>query len=56
MCDGIKLLFFKKVQEKSIYKSIAVREDGDLEEWPEGFFDQKRQDLRELLEMRRCGN
>lgn len=56
MCGSIKLLFFKKVQEKSIYRSIAVQEDGDLEEWPEGFFDQKRQDLRELLEMRRCGN
>lgn len=56
MCSSIKILFFEKMQGISICRSIAVQEDGDLEEWPEGFFDQKRQDLRELLEMRRCGN
>jgi predicted ATPase len=31
-------------------------DNGELEGWPEGFFDQKRQDLRELLEIRRCGS
>lgn len=56
MCEKIKIMFFEKKEENSICKSIAVREDGELEEWPVGFFDQKRQDLRELLEMRRCGN
>ncbi len=56
MCGNVRILFFEKNQENSICKSIAVQENGELEEWPAGFFDQKRQDLRELLEMRRCGN
>lgn len=56
MCGKIKILFFEKTQENSTCKSIKVQEDGELEEWPAGFFDQKRQDLRELLGMKRCGN
>lgn len=51
----MKVLFFEKKEEGSTYKDIAVLENGELEEWPDGFFDQKRLDLRALLEMRRCG-
>lgn len=53
-CDLMKTLFFSKENQESIYKTIQTRENGELEEWPEGFFDQKRIDLRELLEMRKC--
>lgn len=53
-CDLMKTLFFSKCNGESIYKNIMTKEDGELEKWPEGFFDQKRQDLRELLGMKRC--
>lgn len=55
-CGNMKILFFKKKDNCCICKNIHVQDNGELEEWPEGFFDQKRTDLRELLEMRRCGN
>ena len=55
-CKNMKILFFEKKDNNSICKNINVQDNGELEEWPEGFFDQKRVDLRELLEMRRCGN
>lgn len=54
--ENMKILFFEKRDNMSICKNINIQDDGELEEWPEGFFDQKRADLRELLEMRRCGN
>lgn len=55
-CENMKILFFEKEYNKSICKNINIQDNGELEEWPEGFFDQKRIDLRELLEIRRCGN
>lgn len=55
-CKNTKILFFEKRDNCSICKDIAIQDNGELEEWPAGFFDQKRLDLRELLEMRRCGN
>ena len=55
-CDEIQVLFFEKKNENSVCKQILVQENGELDEWPSGFFDQKRQDLRELLELRRCQN
>lgn len=54
--ENMKILFFEKKENVSICKNINIHENGELEEWPEGFFDQKRLDLRELLEMRRCGS
>lgn len=54
-CENMKILFFEKKDNNSICHNIGVQDNGELEEWPEGFFDQKRADLRELLEMRRCG-
>ena len=52
-CDFMKTIFFNKKNQESTYQDIKTEENGELEEWPEGFFDQKRMDLRELLEMRR---
>lgn len=54
-CENVKILFFEKKDNKSVCKNINIQDNGELDEWPEGFFDQKRADLRELLEMRRCG-
>lgn len=55
-CENMKILFFEKRDNNSICKNINLQDDGELEEWPKGFFDQKRVDLRELLEIRKCGN
>lgn len=52
-CNLMKTLFFSSADNGSNYKNIMTNMNGELEEWPEGFFDQKRQDLRKLLEMRR---
>lgn len=40
--------FENLVGEVSIHE-ILVKENGDLTEWPKGFFDQKQADLRELM-------
>lgn len=53
-CRLMKTIFFDKNGKESSHKNIITKENGELEDWPEGFFDQKRLDLRELLEMRRC--
>lgn len=53
-CNLMKTIFFSKNYQESVYRNIATLENGELENWPEGFFDQKRMDLRKLLEMRKC--
>ncbi len=55
-CENMQILFFEKKDNDSVCSQIKIQENGELETWPEGFFDQKRLDLRELLEIRRCGN
>jgi predicted ATPase len=50
--DLMSILFFSNDAEPT---SINVAPNGELEHWPKGFFDQTKSDLRELLEMRRCG-
>lgn len=54
-CDKMEVLFFEKSENESIYQNIDIHPNGELEFWPEGFFDQKRLDLRELLEIKKCG-
>ncbi|MDO5422158.1 MAG: DUF3696 domain-containing protein [Eubacteriales bacterium] len=64
--DGarIQAAYMKKTEELSVYfmeaaesqiiaRQIHISESGELDDWPRGFFDQKKQDLRELLEIRR---
>lgn len=52
-CELMKTIFFDKKGKESVHKNILTNRDGELDDWPEGFFDQKRLDLRELLERRR---
>lgn len=54
MCNSTKVIFFEKKNKVSTHMDIRIQSNGELEEWPEGFFDQKQQDLRELLGMRQC--
>ena len=37
--------------EGSSYKEVMVDDEGDLTEWPKGFFDHAGQDLREILKL-----
>lgn len=34
-------------------RQLIVEDNGELNDWPEGFFDQKQRDLRELFKLRR---
>ena len=51
--DDIKIYFFAKEKEGIQVNKIDVDKNGELSEWPKGFFDQKSQDLRDLFEIRR---
>jgi len=51
--DDIQIYFFSKEKEGIHVEKIDVDENGELSEWPKGFFDQKGQDLRELFQIRR---
>ena len=52
-CDQIKILFFEKEEAESNCKEILLNDKGELNSWPQGFFDQMKIDLKTLLEMRR---
>lgn len=64
--DGARIQMYRMKKEKEItinYLSnnngnvgitkLYVESNGELSEWPDGFFDQKRMDLRELFNLRR---
>lgn len=44
--------FLKNDEEKVYVNPLLVNEKGELDEWPEGFFDQKQIDLRKIFQMR----
>ena len=51
--DDIQIYLFSKEKENIHVEKIDVDENGELLEWPKGFFDQKSQDLRDLFQIRR---
>lgn len=51
--DDIQIYFFEKEIEGILVNKIGVDKNGELSEWPKGFFDQKGQDLRDLFKIRR---
>ena len=51
--DDILVYFFARETEGIRVSKIDVDKNGELSEWPKGFFDQKGQDLRDLFELRR---
>ena len=51
--ENVKIKFFSSQEGKVNVKDIKVNEYGELTDWPEGFFDQKSLDLRDLFLMRR---
>ncbi len=51
--DDIQIYFFSKEKDSIHVEKIDVDENGELSEWPKGFFDQKSQDLRDLFQIRR---
>lgn len=44
--------FLSKNGDKIDIKELYIEEDGELSDWPKGFFDQKQIDLRQLFTMR----
>ena len=52
--NQIKVSFFSVENGKIGITDLSVNSNGELDRWPKGFFDQKGQDLRELLEIRRA--
>ena len=53
-CNNAKILFFSRNPEGLNRQSISLKENGELTNWPKGFFDQNQQDLRELLKIKLC--
>lgn len=51
--ECLSINFLSEQERKIVIEAIKVKKNGELEKWPEGFFDQKTQDLRELFELRR---
>ncbi len=51
--DSMRVLFFEKEENDIRIDKISIDKNGELSEWPKGFFDQKGQDLRELFQLRR---
>lgn len=56
-CQGLTknvLIHFFSCEQRNIqHTPICLNRNGELSEWPEGFFDQKSIDLRKLFEIRR---
>ena len=44
--------FLKNEEDKVRIEALEVDEKGNLDEWPDGFFDQKQIDLRTIFQMR----
>ena len=53
MAEQMIIHFFSNRDSGLEIRQIEVNSAGELSAWPKGFFDQKQQDLRELLRMRR---
>lgn len=49
----MKIYFLETAEDQVIKRELTVDENGELSDWPQGFFDQKGQDLRELFDIRR---
>jgi len=47
--DRMTINFFELQRKKIGIETINIKSTGELEYWPNGFFDQKKKDLRELL-------
>ena len=51
--ENVMIHFFSCNNKKISTKQIHLNPNGELSQWPEGFFDQKSLDLRELFQIRR---
>lgn len=51
--DKLCIDYFYESNDEVVTQSIDIGEDGEINSWPDGFFDQKRLDLKEIFELRR---
>ncbi|MNN88657.1 hypothetical protein D3C81_2063660 [compost metagenome] len=47
--------FISQFNGESVNKGIQIKPNGELSNWPKGFFDQEKNDLFELLKIKRRG-
>ena len=50
---GILVKYMQKAGRRIVIEDLAVKDDGDLPKWPDGFFDQKTLDLIRLHELKK---
>lgn len=53
--DKGKVHFITQMNGESMNKGIGIKSNGELSNWPKGFFDQEKNDLFELLKIKRRG-
>ncbi len=51
--ESVEIYFFYAEGHKVKTETITLNQNGELSKWPQGFFDQKSLDLRQLFEIRR---
>lgn len=51
--ENMRIYFFDKENGNIQIDKIDVDKNGELSDWPKGFFDQKSEDLRDLFKIRR---
>lgn len=52
--NNMVINYLENISGKANVREITVNENGELTDWPQGFFDQKQIDLRELFTLRRA--
>lgn len=52
--DKMLVHFFSNEDKSLKIEKISIQNNGELQRWPKGFFDQNKTDLRKLLELRLC--
>lgn len=52
--DKMFVHFFSHKDKRVNIEKLSINELGELNKWPKGFFDQSKDDLRKLLELRLC--
>lgn len=54
--EQLKINYFRPEDGNVNVLNIDLNNNGELSEWPDGFFDQRQIDLRRLMEFKRYGN
>lgn len=53
LAEEFQVYFLTQNESKTNFESIKITDRGEIENWPEGFFDQYLNFSKELIELRR---